>query len=182
MIAVRLASRARSGLGNAIEDQKLKLGNASKLGSNAISAIDTVKAFNGENYEVEQYQNAITSQVKPYLDQAFINALQIGISGFGTTAMFGISFWYALNLVQHGLNGGKVVTAIYSCVMAAQAAEAILPHWLILARGMSAGVTLKNIMEEIKDGRKPASISAALKPSTCLGEIEFRKVSNFQPY
>lgn len=164
-------------LGSAIEKQKRELSKASKYANTAVSGIDTVKAFNGQDHEVWQYRNTIQKVAIQYLKQARINALQFGITKFILIGIFVQGFWYGLYLVRQGLSPGNVLTTFYSCLSAIQALEIIFPQWLVLTKGASAGHTLKRIMEEIQDSGKAMNMGGLLKPDTCDGDIEINNVS-----
>ncbi|RAL63287.1 hypothetical protein DID88_004363 [Monilinia fructigena] len=101
-------------MGPAIEAQKRELSQASKLTNTAITAIDTVKAFNGEDQEVWQYFLAIKRSTIYYMIQARSNAFQFGITKFVIIAIFVQGFWYGISLVDHGLDAGEVLTTFYA--------------------------------------------------------------------
>jgi ATP-binding cassette subfamily B (MDR/TAP) protein 1 len=160
----------------AIEMQKRDLSKASKYSYTAIKEVDTVKVFNGQDQEIWQYECAIKKAAKSYMVQANANSLQMGITRFMTTAMFVIGFWYGIVLVRQGLGPGNVLTTFYSCLMATEAAEALLPQWLVLSKGMSAGQTLRHILCQLERGRRVSKMTGILKPSRCHGDVEMSKV------
>lgn len=164
-------------LGPAIEAQKQDLTVASKYANTAITSISTVKAFNGQDQEIWQYYAAIKEAAKGYLIQARANALQSGVLKFFMIGIFVQAFWYGFHLVRQGLDAGNVVTTFYACLTALQAVEIILPQWLVLTKGMSAGETLKSILTEIKDEERRENQSGSLKPASCSGDIEVKQVS-----
>jgi ATP-binding cassette subfamily B (MDR/TAP) protein 1 len=118
----------------AIEAQKRGLSEASKYSHTAIKDVDTVKVFNGQEQEIWKCACAIKKAAKSYMIQANANSLQMGFTRFMTTVMFVVGFWYGVVLVRQGLGPGSVLTTFYSCLMATQAAEALLPQWLVLSR------------------------------------------------
>jgi ATP-binding cassette, subfamily B (MDR/TAP), member 1 len=160
----------------AIETQKRDLSEASKYSHTAIKEVDTVKVFNGQDQETWQYACAIKKAAKSYMIQANANSLQMGITRFMTTATFVIGFWYGIVLVRNGLGPGSVLTTFYSCLMTTQAAEALLPQWLVLSKGMSAGETLRHILLQLERGRRVSKMTGTLKPVTCHGDVEVSKV------
>jgi ATP-binding cassette subfamily B (MDR/TAP) protein 1 len=161
----------------AIEAQKRALTEASKLANTAVAAIDTVKAFNGQDQEVWQYLSAIKRSTAYYMVQARASALQFGITKFIMVAIFVQGFWYGISLVDHGLSAGRVLTTFYACMMGMQALEIILPQWLVLAKGMSAGATLKSIMDQVDRGKNVCKVEGSIKPASCSGDIEVNEVS-----
>ncbi|RFU34537.1 hypothetical protein B7463_g1772, partial [Scytalidium lignicola] len=165
----------------AIEAQKAELAKASKSATSAVSAIDTVKAFNGQRQEVWGYYTIIKRATTHYLTQAILSALQLGIMKFIVIVLFVQGFWYGLVLVTQGTNPGHILTAFYACLNAMQAIEVVLPQWLVLAKGMSAGHALKSLMNEVRHGNKISEDSSLRIPETCHGDIEINNVSFFYP-
>ena len=163
-----------------IAAQEEGLAKASKLANSAISSIDTVKAFNGQDLETRQYNSAILHAAKSYLKQAKINSLQIGFVRFVTLAMFVQGFWYGSHLVNTGkLSTGKVLTAFWACLMATKAAEDILPFLIVLEKGRAAGAGLKAILMQVGKGKAVDRNHSTLKePEFCEGDIEMRDVSS----
>ena len=169
-----------NGVGPAIERQKRELSKASKYASNAVTAIDSVKAFNGEDQEVWQYFSTTKAITRYYLMQAKSNAFQFGVIKFFAVGLYVSSFWFGLFLVLHGGSTvGRVLTTFVSCASAMQAAEIVLPQFLVLAKGMSAGETLKSIMTEMQEGRSTKDENGDLIPKACTGDIEINDVREF---
>ena len=164
-------------LGPAIEAQKHELSKASKYVNTAIMAIETVKVFNGQDQEVWQYYSTIKKAASHYLVQARANALQFGVTKFMMIAIFVQGFWYGIFLVNKGLDPGHVATTFYACLSAMQAVEIVLPQWLVLTKGMSAGETLKSIRNQLKHARNITKITGSNKPTSCPGDIEIKGVT-----
>lgn len=160
-----------------IEAQKRDLTQASKYVHTAIISIDTVKAYNGQEHEVWQYASAIKKAARSYLKQANSNALQMGITRFVIISMFVQGFWFGISLIEGGLSTGAVLTTFYACLMATEAAEILLPQWLVIARGMSAGATLKTLLLQMRNGRNVVEMGGSGTPNTCFGDIEVTNVS-----
>lgn len=163
-------------LGPAIEEQKRELTRASKYANTAITAINTVKAYNGQDQEVWQYYDTIRRVASAYLIQARCNALQFGIIKFVVVGLFVQGFWYGLTLVKEGLDPGHILTTFYACLAAMQAIETVLPQWLVLKKGMSAGQTLKLILTHMEHGREVTKMVGSMRPESCEGDIEIKGV------
>lgn len=168
-------------LGPAIEAQKRELSKASKYANTAITAINTVKTYNGQDQEVWQYYDTIKKAAASYLIQARCNALQFGTTKFLMIGIFIQGFWFGLVLVKQGLDPGSVLTTFYACLAAMQGLETVLPQWLVLKKGMSAGQTLKAIMTQVKNGRVDKNMVGSLRPDKCEGDIEVKGVSFAYP-
>jgi ATP-binding cassette subfamily B (MDR/TAP) protein 1 len=165
-----------------IDSQSENLTQASKLANNAISAIDTVKCFNGQDHEIWQYSEAIKKAAWSYLKQAQANAVQIGFVRFVTLAMFVQGFWYGTHLVAVGdKTPGQILTAFWACLMATQAIEQILPQMIVLEKGRAAGATLKAILAQMGRGCNVVRMSGGLTPAYCDGDIEVRNVRRCEP-
>ncbi|KAH7179800.1 P-loop containing nucleoside triphosphate hydrolase protein [Fusarium flagelliforme] len=166
----------------AIQAQKRDLAVASKHAVASITAIDLVKIFNGYDQEVWQYYPSIKSAAKHYLVQAQCNALQMGYVAFWVVAMFVVGFWYGVVLVNNdGLAAGAVLTTFYSTLAAFQGIEALMPQWLVLAKGMSAGGFLSSITRNMRNGGTIKPMSRTLRPQFCSGDIELKNVSFAYP-
>ena len=161
-----------------IEAQAEELTRASKLANNSISAIDTVKCFNGQDFHAWQYAQAVNKAAKYYLIQARQNALQIGLIRIATLGMFVQGFWYGSHLVDTGKKSpGQILTAFWACLMAAQALEQILPQMIVLEKGKAAGATLEAALSQMERGRKVTKMVGSKTPRDCGGDIEIRNVS-----
>jgi ATP-binding cassette, subfamily B (MDR/TAP), member 1 len=162
-------------LSPAVETQKQELTRASKY---ANMAIDTVKAYNGQGQEVWQYSSTIKKVASSYMIQARCNAMQFGITKLFMVGIFVQGFWFGLFLVDQGMDPGHVLTTFYACLAAMQSVETVLPQWLVLAKGMSAGETLKSIMIQMEHGRKVIHMVGTTKPMSSPGDIEVNEVSS----
>ena len=160
-----------------IEMQAEKLTAASRMANDAISAIDTVKCFNGQGSEIWQYRMAIARAARHYLRLAHANALQIGGLRLVTLGMFVQGFWFGSHLVGTGKkNPGDILTAFWSCLMATQAFERIHPDIVYLEKGKAAGATLESTLDQIVDGLEISVGSGRSAPLCCAGGIEVRDV------
>ncbi|KAJ4246606.1 ATP-dependent permease [Fusarium torreyae] len=181
-ISVIVLSLATKRLEPAIQAQKRDLAAASKFAVASITAIDLVKVFNGYDQEVWQYYPAIKAAAKQYLVQAQCNALQMGYVAFWVITMFVVGFWYGVVLVNNdGLPAGSVLTTFYAMLAAFQGIEALMPQWLVLAKGMSASSFLSSITRNTRNGGLAKSMVGALRPQICSGDIELKDVSFSYP-
>jgi ATP-binding cassette subfamily B (MDR/TAP) protein 1 len=119
-----------------------------------------------------------------YMIQARCNALQFGMTKLITVGIFVQGFWFGLYLVDHGMDPSYVLTTFYACLATMQSVETILPQWLVLAKGISAGQILKAIMimVQMEDGRKVNHMVGRTKPMPfSAGNIEVNEVSPESP-
>ena len=168
---------------SSIIGQELEMAKASNFAINALSSIDTVKCFNGQDFELRQYVCAIRKAATFYLKQALNNGCQIGFVRFALTSMFVQGFWYGSYLVRKGdSSSGTVVTTFWSCLMATRAWEDILPHLNVLEKGRAAAIALKDILDKAEDCGKIAKTATGITPKFCDGDIEVREVRRPRAY
>ncbi|KAI6781293.1 Alpha-factor-transporting ATPase-like protein [Emericellopsis cladophorae] len=173
-IVLSLATRP---LEPAIQAQRKELATASKKVTASIVAIDLVKIFGGYDQETEQYVQTIQRAAKHYTIQARCISIQMGYVAFWVIAMFVVGFWYGLSLVEDGLRPGSVLTTFYATLAAFQGAEALMPHWLVLAKAMSAGSFLEAVVAPKSGGREITRVGRHVKPRTCTGDIELNNTN-----
>lgn len=176
-VSAIILSVATRRLEPSIQAQKRELATASKYATASITAIDLVKVFDGYDQEVWQYIQAIRIAAKHYLVQAQCNALQMGYVSFWVISMFIVGFWYGVVLVNGGLQPGSVLTTFYATLASFQGIEALLPHWLVLAKGMSAGAFLSSLKPNAIRNRVVKQMMGGLRPERCIGDVELTNVS-----
>ena len=165
----------------AITAQIEELTQASKFANNSITAIDTVKCFNGQDFEIWQYARAVKKAANHYLVQARTNAIQIGFVRFVILTMFVQGFWFGNHLVVTGQkNAGQVLTAFWACLMATQTVEQLLPQFIVLEKGRTASATLQAVLIKMDKGCKVSDMIGQKTPRYCDGDIQVKNVSNKQ--
>lgn len=179
IVALNLISR---GLEAAIEAQKRELAEAAKHVNAAVTAIDLVKVYNGFDHEVWQYLQTVRRSVRYFLQQANKNAMQMGFVKLWMVNLFVIGFWFAVYLVDKGsTTAGNALTTFYSIVTAFQCVENVGPQWLVLAKGLSAGHSLENVVLGFSEGRQVRGLKGTHRPDRCAGDIELSNVSFAYP-
>lgn len=175
-IALRLIGRD---LERTIQAQKQELSYASKHVSAAIAAIDLVKVYNGFDNEVWQYILATGEATRWFLLQALKHAMQMGYIKLWIVSLYVVGFWFAVYLVeQDSTTAGKTFTAFYAALTAFQAVEGFSQQWLVLAKGMSAGRSLRNMFMMKSHGR---DMNGYYRPQTCVGDIQLKNISFAYP-
>ncbi|EEY17864.1 multidrug resistance protein [Verticillium alfalfae VaMs.102] len=175
IVALTLATRR---LQSAIQLQKAHLSQATKYANSSITGIDLVKIYNGFDTEVWHYLNSINASMKQYLVQAHCNAVQMGYAKFWVVSLFAVGFWYGIVLVQEGASPAQILTTFYATLTALQGIENLMPQWLVLAKGMAAGQSLRQTGAYVNRGKKRVGTH---KPSCCIGDIEVNDVSFAYP-
>ncbi|PHH65367.1 hypothetical protein CDD81_2471 [Ophiocordyceps australis] len=181
-LSILVLSLASQRLEPAIQAQKYHLETSSKLATTAFRAIDVVKVFNGFDHELRNYRSAIRQAAKQYRIQARCNSIQVGYVSFWVIGMFVVGFWYGLVLVRNGLSPGKVLTTFYSTLAALQAVEALIPNWIVLSKGMTAGSFLSELCASCEYRERISGRSVGgVRPKNFSGQIELNKVSFAYP-
>ncbi|KAG6367862.1 hypothetical protein INS49_002058 [Diaporthe citri] len=169
VLALHFISR---GLEAAIVSQNHELAQASKVVIAAVTAIDLVKIYNGFDHEVWQYLQAARESMRYYVRQALRNAMQMGFLKLWVVNLFVVGFWFAGYLVsKNTVTPGTALTTFYSILTAFQSVEGVAPQWLVLAKGMSAGHQLQNVVAQDRNTRG-VKVPAPHRPQSCAGQIE----------
>lgn len=134
-----------------VQNQTIKLDQATKYVTNALTAIETVKCFTGEKSEILKYSYSIQAAASYYLRQSRYHALQLSLIRLSTLAMFVQGFWYGSTLINSGKKDpGQVLTTFWAALMATQGIQQILPHLVVLEKGRAAGARLRTIMAQMQ--------------------------------
>ncbi|KAG0124731.1 P-loop containing nucleoside triphosphate hydrolase protein [Tuber indicum] len=164
-----------------IEAQNVHMSSSANTVSKSYTAIETVKAFNAQGLELRNFSAALGKAARAYRSQANLFALQVGCIRFITFAMFVQGFWYGGVLVRRGrADAGDVMTTFWSCLMATQSFEIILPQMMLLQKGMAAVGSLKGSLRQVRRGRMPLK-TGDIVPDILNGEIKFTNVSFTYP-
>lgn len=165
----------------AIQAQKRCLAEGSKLATASLTGIDLVKIFNGFDSEMWQYFAAMKRVTGRYLVQARCNALQMGYVEFWLVALFAVGFWYGAVLVDRRANPGDILTTFYATFTSFQGVDALMPQFLVLSKGMAAGLSLRELAP--KDGGGASDDAQALyRPGKCLGDVDLTDVSQTEAH
>ena len=139
--------------------------------------IDTVKCFNGQEFEFQQYTAAVDRAASWYIGQARSTALQIGFVRLVILSMFFQGFYYGSHMVELGKKDpGQILTTFWACLMAAQTFEQILPQRLVLERGRAAASTLLSVLTKLEKGRKLIEVHDGRTPLYLDGDIRLQDV------
>lgn len=161
-----------------IDTQKEHLSRATRIVNRAFTAIETVKAFNGQQYERYVFALAAGKAARAYREQAHSNALVVGFIRFVILTMFVQGFWYGGRLIRQGeASVGDVMTTFWSCLMATQALSMVLPQMIVLEKGRAAGAGLNALLVKFKRGRRVFHMKGGIIPKSCQGEIEVKNVT-----
>ncbi|KAF3762068.1 hypothetical protein M406DRAFT_96416 [Cryphonectria parasitica EP155] len=184
VVALGLISR---GLETAIQAQKRELAQGSKLVTAMVTAIDLVKVYNGFDNEVWQYMQTSRKASRYFLQQARRHSMQMGYVKMWMVNLFVVGFWFAVWQVSKGsTTAGDAMTTFYAALTAFQAIEGFGPQWLVLAKGITAGHSLRQVVLDMAASRVQksgvtAKASGSNHPATCTGDVELNNVSFAYP-
>ncbi|KAL1304124.1 hypothetical protein AAFC00_000553 [Neodothiora populina] len=165
-----------------VKKQQDSLADALKYVNSALSAIETVKCFNGQDDEIVKYKGALASATVWYMRVVNINALQFALTVFITSAMFVQGFYYGGVLIRKGeKTAGDVVTTFVAALGAFQAISAILPQMIVLEKGRTAGATLRAVLTQIENGSSVSRSEGVSTIDNFEGNIVLRGVSFAYP-
>ncbi|KAF9885833.1 hypothetical protein FE257_012305 [Aspergillus nanangensis] len=161
-----------------VESQKAHLSTASKIVNSATTAIDTVKCFNGQGVELDNFVTKIQDAASQYIKHACLNSLQISVVRVMMFGMFVQGFWYGSALVKSGdCSAGEVLRTFWACLTAAQSIELIMPQVILLHNGALASSTLVGIVNAQVENRITPEMRGNSYPHYCEGEIEVSDLS-----
>ncbi|KAK3701663.1 ATP-dependent permease [Vermiconidia calcicola] len=162
--------------------QQDKLTEAQKFSSSALTAIETVKCFNGQEIEQEKYAKCVTEAAGFYYRVAAANAIQMSLIVLLSVSMFVQGFYYGGVLIREGKKStADVLTTFLSAVAAFQALNSIVPQLLFLEKGRIAGATLRAVMSQMQQGLNVQTGRGNLRPGGCRGDIDVKNVTFAYP-
>lgn len=159
-----------------IAGQQMEMSKTAKHVSNALTSIDTVKCFGGQNIEFERYAEVLRRATAFYYRQVFWFAAQVGVTRMATMGMYVQAFWFGSALLNKGeISAENIFIAFLGTTMAVGALMQVIPQLLILEKGKAAGQKLRAVMVQNSKERHHRTDERAVS-DTCIGDIEFREV------
>lgn len=175
-IAVIILVIITSRMQPAVEAQNKELLKAVESAHNALSAIETVKCFNGQGVELSRFLEYVRKAAGYYFVQARSNAAQMAFLGFFTQSMFVQGFWFGCHLANtHHKSTADIITTFWSCITATQALQGVVPYLLIEEKGKAAGLLLKQLIDE-EDIVNSSDEQELTVPTECRGRVVFENV------
>jgi ATP-binding cassette subfamily B (MDR/TAP) protein 1 len=159
------------------DEQQKKLTEAQKYSSSALTAIETVKCFNGQAIEREKYMKSVGEAATFYYRVASASAVQAALIVFLSVSVSVQGFYYGGVLIRQGKTSvDDVFTTFLSAVAAFQSLNGLLPLLLVLEKGRIAGSTLRRIMAQMQQGSIVQMADGGLKPDSCFGNINVERL------
>ncbi|CAG8659293.1 3563_t:CDS:2, partial [Dentiscutata heterogama] len=147
---------------------------------NGLSAIKTIKAFNGEAKEEKKHLDHLQEANSVSANLAWIYAIRVGMIQFLILSLFVQGFWFGSILVsEKKLAPGDVLSIFYASLLGASVLKEILPKLASIAKAKDAVKHINILLEKVTliDLR-------ALRGFTLTeikGDIEFNDVSFSYP-
>lgn len=164
---------------SSITAQQIELTHASKIATNAIGSIESVKCLNGQAFEHRSFSDRIEQSAVHYLHQCRLNSLQLAFIRWMMFGMFVQGFWYGSSLARNGtLSSGEVLRTFWACLTAAQSIEMILPQMIVMEKGKVASEGLKYLMQYNSEQKIQSEEKDTMYPLHCEGNIEVNNVSS----
>lgn len=159
-------------------EQTDQLQMALKYLTNAIQSIETVKCYNGESYELQAFTRTSSLAAQLYKRVASLRGMQLGLVKFFTFTVFVQGFAYGSHLIRSGnLDVESIVTTFWAALLAIGGITGFLPQFIVMQKGKVSGGRLRALIEQMSKDEESQESQGYFKPSKCLGDIEFRRVS-----
>ena len=158
--------------------QHLETSKASKYVSNALSSIETVKCFDGQEIEHERYLSTLHRAAAFYSRQVFWFAVQYGVTRVATIAIFVQGFWFGSYLLDKGeITTENILIAFLAAIMATASLMQVQPQLVVLTMGRIAATKLRAV--QIHNGSPETQYQVQVRPHF-VGDIWFHGVSSPQ--
>jgi ATP-binding cassette, subfamily B (MDR/TAP), member 1 len=167
---------------SALQQQAFKLSQAAKLATTIFSAIETIKFYNGEDFELWKYSNVIKESGRFFFQQTLWSSLQAGVLRVITLSMFVQGFWFGNVMLDNGqITCSTILTSFWAAMLAVQATMQMMQRLAALEKGRAAGQKLRVAMVQMSLSPMQLALTSLQKPGMCVGDIAFKKVRQCQP-
>ncbi|KAF2151943.1 hypothetical protein K461DRAFT_322075 [Myriangium duriaei CBS 260.36] len=159
-----------------LHKQQQKQSTAAKLLSGAIKAIDIVKCYNAQTFEMNRYIAQIQEVAHWFLKAININAQHQGFVQFVASCVFVQAFYFGGTLVHSGeKTPGEIITTTLSAVAVFVSLNSINSQSLYLESGRIAGGKMRDILShEGRDTDTHLSRRLARREASRQGEGQIR--------
>ncbi|CAI2161842.1 17921_t:CDS:1 [Funneliformis geosporum] len=163
-----------------IEQERDIFVQAGNILESALSAIKTIRAFNGEEKEEKKHYQSLQMANDVSANLAWIFALRTGLSQFLLLSLFVQGFWYGAILVANQtMAPGGVLSVFYSSMLGLSALRGVLPRLATIARAKHAIKSINNLLEKV--ALMDLEALRGFKLPKIEGNIELNQVSFSYP-
>ncbi|CAG8590612.1 5529_t:CDS:2 [Paraglomus occultum] len=179
VITAVLALSSKAAFPGVVEERNVFL-RAGSILENALSAIKTVRAFNGESKEEMKHNQCLKDANSVTRRLTRIYGIRNGLLQFLLLSLFVQGFWYGSILVaDHKLSPGGVLSVFYACLQAASAMRELMPRLGVFDKAKNAVRAINTLLEKV--ALLDLEALRGFKLSHCDGNIEFAQVSFAYP-
>jgi len=155
---------------------------ASTVLADTVEAIDTVKCYNAQAFELGRYVEKIKHVAYWYRKIVNVNGQQQGFVSFMASALFVQAFYYGGSLVRSGeKSSGDIVTTFLSALSVFSALNAINAQMLVLEMGRLAGISIAGVLSQLQSSATSPIHDQVKEKSMLTGDILFDHVSFSYP-
>ncbi|KAK7206744.1 P-loop containing nucleoside triphosphate hydrolase protein [Myxozyma melibiosi] len=159
--------------------KKSSLAHVASIIDRSISAIQTVKLFNGQSLESSRFTKEATQSKKLSERSSLSYAVQQALSKLFVYVLFVASFWYGSHLSHIGqIQSGSVFTVFWCCNILAHSISALGLKAILLKGAEQAAQSIWDICAD--NGTTSKLLQGIVAPE-CLGRIDFKMVSFAYP-
>jgi ATP-binding cassette subfamily B (MDR/TAP) protein 1 len=187
-ILIVLQSISQSFASPLITQERSHTSKASASIDTALSAIDTVKAFNAQKIELSRAMNAFQALQRTSSNLCRLWGLTSGSAQFVMMAMFVQAFWYGAKLVRDNKNSpGDIMAVFWACLIATSNLQMCIPRWIVYTKGKFA---LADMLSHIyptpqspitdpppSPTSKRSRTLRKISPARCIGELAVHNVT-----
>lgn len=156
--------------------ERVHMAKASSIVERSVNAIATVKAFNAQPFEQQQFQHLLDQSFDAWTRLAAIWAARIGMTGTLTFAMFTSGFWYGSHQVQAGSKSpGTILTVFWASLLAVGHLQMIIMRLNIVEKGKQAASSLHALTEkddEVVQVAPAPVVATGSSESSTAGKVE----------
>ncbi|CAG8452411.1 3936_t:CDS:2, partial [Dentiscutata erythropus] len=147
---------------------------------NSLSAIKTIKSFNGEAKEEKKHFDNLQEVNNVSANLAWIYAIRVGMIQFLILSLFVQGFWFGSILVsENKLAPGDVLSIFYASLLGASVLKEVLPKLASIAKAKDAVKHINILLEKVTIIDLRALRGFTL--TEIKGDIEFNDISFSYP-
>ncbi|XP_069110560.1 ATP-dependent translocase ABCB1-like [Argopecten irradians] len=155
---------------------------AGSIAEEALGAIRTVMAFNGQKKECDRYNRHLSTAKSSSVKKGILVGLSSGMFWLLLYGGFAVAFWYGVKLVQDGEEGfdaGSTLTVFIGIMVGSMSIGNAFPTLEIIANARGAAQKIYSIIELTSN--IDSSSTEGMKLEKYDGNIEFKDVDFCYP-
>ncbi|UJR24257.1 hypothetical protein I4U23_027224 [Adineta vaga] len=155
-------------------------GNAGIIAEEAISSIRTVLSYNGQEKEIQRYEQSLDKAKKSAIKKNIINGITMAIQLLFVYSLFGLGCWYGAKLIrEENYTIGIVYTVFLTIFNAVFTLQHITPQFQALIQAQVAAYRIQKVIDEPSKITNDSMISKTT--DDLIGHIRFSNVNFSYP-